>query len=278
MKTEHRRVQESRAWIICVVGLLLAIGCGRSSDGDSSAKDKDKAAEPGAATAIQPDPAKAQPTPVKPEAKAPAVEVPADYPGVAITASEVRFAGKPIGAPAAVVGDRALLVAPIKQALEAAGDPSAQSVSLGVLVAPTAPGDALMAAVRAGFEAGISEVIIMDRVIHDAKDAVCAVVAGAPAAPEAVKISVIVEAAQIWVGLSRINDFRKIEPIDGAALAEVIEEHGTSSYFADRKDAEIAVASGVSARTLLPVLAPLCKRFPALRPLSRDELSAKPML
>jgi hypothetical protein len=277
MQIEHQFVHRARVWIACVGALLLAVGCGRSSDGDSSAKDKDKGAatKPGEATPTQPDPAEA--TAPTPAAKAPAFAVPAGYEGVAITESEVLFKGESVGTPAAVVGDRGLLVAPIKKLLAAAGSPSGP-ISLPVLVAPTAPGDAVMATVRAAFEVGITDVYLMDRVVQETKDLVCEITAGEPAAPDSVKMSVLVEPARIWVGLSRVNDFRLIDSLDAAAFAEVIEEHGSSSYFADRKDAEIAVAAGIPAQALLSVLAPLCKRFPALRPLSRDELSAKPTL
>ena len=69
---------------------------------------------------------------------------------------------------------------------------------------------------------------------------------GRPAATdERVEISVLVASDRIWVGLSRINDFHDIPGRDFAKLEQVLKEHKTSVFFAERTDLEIAGADDV---------------------------------
>ena len=57
---------------------------------------------------------------------------------------------------------------------------------------------------------------------------------------ETVKLSILVMPDQIWVGLSRVNEFQEIKGHDLAKLAEVLASHKKSPFFVDRADVEIA--------------------------------------
>lgn len=57
---------------------------------------------------------------------------------------------------------------------------------------------------------------------------------------EYLELSVLVAKEQIWVGLSRINEFQEITGRDFAKLEQVLKEHKASAFFADRSDVEIA--------------------------------------
>jgi biopolymer transport protein ExbD len=64
---------------------------------------------------------------------------------------------------------------------------------------------------------------------------------------ERVNISVLITADQIWVGLSRINEFQPIPKAasgqDWAKYETTLKEHKGSAFFADRLDIEIAAES-----------------------------------
>ena len=68
---------------------------------------------------------------------------------------------------------------------------------------------------------------------------------------ETVTLSVLVTNEQIWLGLSRVNDFQSIPKIgsehDWAKFETTLKEHKASSFFADRKDIEIAAESTTAA-------------------------------
>lgn len=62
-----------------------------------------------------------------------------------------------------------------------------------------------------------------------------------------VRLSVLVDAEQIWVGMSRVNDFQTIPKTpagyDWRALEDALRQHKASPWFQDRTDIEIAVNS-----------------------------------
>jgi biopolymer transport protein TolR len=62
-----------------------------------------------------------------------------------------------------------------------------------------------------------------------------------------VRLSVLIDADQIWVGASRVNDFQKIPKIpagyDWRALEDALRQHKTSPWFQDKTAIEIAVDS-----------------------------------
>jgi len=61
------------------------------------------------------------------------------------------------------------------------------------------------------------------------------------------KLSVLLDADRIWVGVSRVNDFQPIPRLAGgydwARLEETLRSQKSSELFSDRTDIEIAAAS-----------------------------------
>jgi biopolymer transport protein ExbD len=61
------------------------------------------------------------------------------------------------------------------------------------------------------------------------------------------KLSVLVEPEQIWVGVSRVNDFQKIPRLasgpDWATLEQTLKAHKASTFFADERSIEVAANS-----------------------------------
>lgn len=62
----------------------------------------------------------------------------------------------------------------------------------------------------------------------------------------------------IWVGLSRINEFQKIDKVAGehnwTALASVLKNHKQRSYFVDRDDIEVAADDAVTYQNLIAAI------------------------
>lgn len=63
-----------------------------------------------------------------------------------------------------------------------------------------------------------------------------------------VRISVLLQADKIWVGLSRINEFQEIAKLptgehDWARLETTLKEHKGSAFFADKAELELAAES-----------------------------------
>jgi biopolymer transport protein ExbD len=75
---------------------------------------------------------------------------------------------------------------------------------------------------------------------------------------EPVKASILLQEELIWVGLSRVNDFRQIPKENGeynwTALAETLEEHKGSAYFADRQDIEIAAEDSIPYQVIISTM------------------------
>jgi biopolymer transport protein TolR len=75
---------------------------------------------------------------------------------------------------------------------------------------------------------------------------------------EPVRASILITEHQIWVGLSRINDFRQIaregDDYNWEALSEVLEEHKNSAHFLDREDIEIAAEDRVDYQSIISAM------------------------
>lgn len=75
---------------------------------------------------------------------------------------------------------------------------------------------------------------------------------------EKVQASILIQENTIWVGLSRINDFRQIkkegEDYNWPSLKEVLTEHKQSTYFQDRESIEIAAEDEISYQTIISVM------------------------
>lgn len=75
---------------------------------------------------------------------------------------------------------------------------------------------------------------------------------------ELVQASILIQESTIWVGLSRINDFRQIkkegEDYNWPALREVLVEHKGSTYFEDRDSIEIAAEEQITYQTIISVM------------------------
>jgi biopolymer transport protein TolR len=75
---------------------------------------------------------------------------------------------------------------------------------------------------------------------------------------EPVRASILITEHQIWIGLSRINDFRQIaregDDYNWKALVEVLEEHKNSTHFATREDIEIAAEDRVEYQSIITAM------------------------
>lgn len=74
---------------------------------------------------------------------------------------------------------------------------------------------------------------------------------------EQIQASILIQENTIWVGLSRINEFRQIkkegEEYNWSALREVLVEH-KENHFADRESIEIAAEDEISYQTIISVM------------------------
>jgi biopolymer transport protein ExbD len=99
--------------------------------------------------------------------------------------------------------------------------------------------------------------------------------------PERVQLSLLVEKDQLWVGLSRINEFQVI-PRNGHEwdeLAKKLAEHRQSAFFVDREDLEIAGDTGVSYGDIVHAIDAASKAgFPWWQLTDPQGLSARPSL
>lgn len=75
---------------------------------------------------------------------------------------------------------------------------------------------------------------------------------------EPVRASILIQENTIWVGLSRINDFRQIpktsDSYDWKGLSELLKEHKESSYFQDREDIEIAAEDKIEYQSIISTM------------------------
>jgi biopolymer transport protein ExbD len=74
---------------------------------------------------------------------------------------------------------------------------------------------------------------------------------------EKIQASILIQDNTIWVGLSRINEFRQVkkegEEYDWAALREVLVEH-KENHFQDREGIEIAAEDAITYQTIISVM------------------------
>lgn len=74
---------------------------------------------------------------------------------------------------------------------------------------------------------------------------------------EKIQASILIQETTIWVGLSRINEFRQVkkegEDYNWKALREVLVEH-KENHFADRESIEIAAEDEISYQTIISVM------------------------
>ena len=73
------------------------------------------------------------------------------------------------------------------------------------------------------------------------------------------RASILLQKETIWVGISRINDFRQVAIGDdeGAwkkALRELLDEHKKSTYFAERTDIEIGAEDKVEYQVIISAM------------------------
>jgi biopolymer transport protein ExbD len=75
---------------------------------------------------------------------------------------------------------------------------------------------------------------------------------------EPVRASILIQENTIWVGLSRINDFRQIaktsDSYDWKALSDLLKEHKESTYFTDRDDIEVAAEDKIPYQAIISVM------------------------
>ncbi|WP_428266858.1 ExbD/TolR family protein [Haliangium sp.] len=76
---------------------------------------------------------------------------------------------------------------------------------------------------------------------------------------EKVRASILVQESKIWVGLSRVGEFREIgkegEDYNWPELREVLVDHKEKSgYFEDREDIEIAAEDDIDYQTIISVM------------------------
>ena len=100
---------------------------------------------------------------------------------------------------------------------------------------------------------------------------------------EQVRASILIQVNLIWVGLSRINDFRQIpkegERYNWKALADTLKEHKESSYFTDREDIEIAADEKIEYQAIISTMdTAISVGFRDVGLAEPSSLSAKPVL
>jgi biopolymer transport protein ExbD len=78
-----------------------------------------------------------------------------------------------------------------------------------------------------------------------------------PDGPETIQASILIQENAIWVGLSRINEFRQVkkegEEYDWAALREVLVEH-KENHFQDSESIEVAAEDAIAYESIIAVM------------------------
>jgi hypothetical protein len=115
-------------------------------------------------------------------------------------------------------------------------------------------------------------------------DPSCTLRFAAPTAPAdgVVMLSLLIDAQQTWVGLSRINEFQPVNHLsaapDWALIDATLEQHKASAFFSDRTDAEVAT-SAPSTAWLVAGIDVACRcGFTDLAVVPPEQLSARPLL
>jgi biopolymer transport protein TolR len=73
------------------------------------------------------------------------------------------------------------------------------------------------------------------------------------------RASILLQKETIWVGISRINDFRQVamnedDAVWKKALRELLDEHKKSGYFAERTDIEIGAEDKVEYQIIISAM------------------------
>jgi hypothetical protein len=107
----------------------------------------------------------------------------------------------------------------------------------------------------------------------------------APAAPAdgVVMLSLLIDAQQTWIGLSRVNEFQQVNHLgadrpDWAKLDATLNDHKASAFFSDRTDAELATEAPSTAWLVTGVDVACLSGFTDLAIVPPDQLSARPQL
>ena len=99
---------------------------------------------------------------------------------------------------------------------------------------------------------------------------------------EGPKLSVLIDARDLWLGLSKINEFQQIpktrDGYDFERLETTLKEHKASSFFAERADMEIAAKAGTSGDVLIAMSIACKVGFVDPTVMLPEQLSAKPPL
>ncbi len=106
---------------------------------------------------------------------------------------------------------------------------------------------------------------------------------------EPVKASILLTEKDLWVGLTRVDDFRQVKYTVGPngelsidaqnALKDILREHKKSSYFVDREDIEIGAEDKVQYQIIIDVMdLAIASGFKDVGLADPASLSAKPRL
>lgn len=99
---------------------------------------------------------------------------------------------------------------------------------------------------------------------------------------EVITLSIFLDEARAWVGLSRVNEFQEIGDVDHHRdldkLRVTLREHKASATFADRTDVELAASAGTAADVIAVVDYACGEGFRDIALLAPDKLTARPSL
>lgn len=100
---------------------------------------------------------------------------------------------------------------------------------------------------------------------------------------EPVRASILIQENVIWVGLSRVNDFRQVkkagEDYDWNGLRTTLDEFKKTSYLADREDIEIAAEDKITYQTIISTMdTAISAGFRDVGLADPESLSARPQL
>ncbi len=103
-----------------------------------------------------------------------------------------------------------------------------------------------------------------------------------PPEEEKVQMSILIEENAIWVGLSRIQEFKRIpksgESYDWEELKNTLAEHKKSSYFLERQDVEVGANDQVVYQTIVSTMdVAIAAGFIDVGLLPPNRLSAQPI-
>jgi len=98
-----------------------------------------------------------------------------------------------------------------------------------------------------------------------------------------VRASILIQDNVIWIGLSRVNDFRQVkkegEQYDWAGLETILKEFKETSYFQDRSDIEIAAEDKINYQAIISTMdTAIAAGFNDVGLADPQSLSARPQL